>query len=590
MIFNWFDRSGSLKPSTDDYIPFPLIIDPYEQINYEENANPKAKIGFVLFYPFQYYVQKDVYKHLKNNAEFIIDLGVFYPVKQPRELIESIISLLKKEGVFFRILYHDDYKHARYLERFFSKYGALVSQWKRGCMKLDCIRDIKKIHLPYGAGKDITTFGFWKSCFDLILAYGKRDHAVYSLYTKSKIVGNPKFDDWFSDRKKINKLANLNIDGRKKTVLYLPTHSDLCSIEYIAEELGQISQKYNVIAKLHYYTSHEEPERIELLEKGGITILKDDCDLLDLLSIADAVLSDNSSAIFDAILADKPVIATDFWSDEFIDLEHSRFKTYRRGISKSLTYSESIEQQLKKTGSIHTVKEPADLAQVVELALKDGEKFKKRRAKIRQELFSFNDGKCGQRAAKEINKFLCSSEFPKRPLVYHLIQDFARSEKEKAAMKKAAKAKKKATINETAVYEIRRNMPNVAWQKTLSVRLPYGCRVLATLNETHGGTKNMFIEVFNIFDELKTKEVCCHIFDALAKEGVSCGAECITLYIMHSQTLEACAELFGAHNLRFAKEVGGEYLDVAYEDLANKKKVGYVTTAYLKDYGVKEQK
>ena len=54
--------------------------------------------------------------------------------------------------------------------------------------------------MTYGAGKELTTFGFWKKEFDLCLSYGDYDHAFFKQLTQSVIVGNPKFDDWFLEK------------------------------------------------------------------------------------------------------------------------------------------------------------------------------------------------------------------------------------------------------------------------------------------------------------------------------------------------------------------------------------------------------
>jgi len=420
------------------------IPDFFEQKRYQDNPNPNAKIGFVLFYPFQFYVQKNVYKHLKEEAEFIVDLGAFFPVEQPEDLINDIISLLKKHNVYYRILYYDDYFYTSYLEDFFSQYEALVSLWVRGCVKLRCNINRKKVHLTYGAGKELITFSLFKRVFDLILAYGSYDHKHFSLYTQSEIVGNPKFDDWFNnefDEELLNTLKN-KLNQNKKTVLYLPTHSDLCSIDDLASQIKKITKDYNVIVKLHYYTPREEPERVKKLQHPNIILLKDDADLLTLLKMSDVVLSDNSSAIFDAILADKPLVVTDFLSKEFLDVEHKRIKQLRRGWAGALTYSGSIEQKIKKEGLVISFKKPKELDSAIEKALQDPIFYKEARKKLRDELFAFQDGGCGQRAAKAIKDLLLLKELPERPILYHALEAFENEVRERSLSQKKQDARK----------------------------------------------------------------------------------------------------------------------------------------------------
>jgi CDP-glycerol glycerophosphotransferase (TagB/SpsB family) len=399
---------------------------PQKQQRYKDNINPNAKIGFIIFYPFQFYVQKNIYKHIKDESEFIVDLGAFFPVEQPVSLIEDIVILLEKHNVFFRILYHEDYFYRKYLENFFSKYKVLVSLWGRGCIKLNCNLDKRKVTMPYGAGKELTTLGLWKREFDLILAYGEKDHNFYSLLTKSQIVGNPKFDDWFEDEIDYAPISSLKkrLDFGKKNVVYLPTHSDLGSIDELADQMKVLTDGYNVLVKLHYYTVREEKERIEKLRHEKIILLNDDTDLLPLLKLADVIVSDNSSAIFDVILADKPIVTTDFLSKEYLDKTHREIKHYRRGTNAAITYSNSIEQRIKRKKQVLVLKSPSELREKIEIALKDDLFYKENRKKIRDQIFSFNDGLCGKRGAQAIENLVKQDQLPEKPLLYHLIDNF----------------------------------------------------------------------------------------------------------------------------------------------------------------------
>jgi CDP-glycerol glycerophosphotransferase (TagB/SpsB family) len=387
---------------------------------YTDNPNPSANVGFIICYPFQFYVYKNIYKHIANS-EFIVDLGVFFPSKQPSELADEIISLLKAKNAKYRILYYSDYYYYSYRESFFSKYDTLVSLWERGCINFACNIEKKKVNLTYGAGKELTQVRPSRRIYDLILTFGQRDHKLFSIYTKAEIVGNPKFDDWFNDDldgKFIEEMRK-KLDDKKKTALYLPTHGDLGSIKQLEEKLGKIAGKYNVIAKIHYFTIREEPELMKELAEKGVIIYEDSADLLPMLKVADVVISDNSSAIFDAILADKPIAVTNFLSDEFLDLEHKKPKMYRRGERGALTYSGSVEQEIKKKELVITIDKPSDLECALEKAAEDESFFKNARREIREELFSFNDGKCGKRAAEEIEKV---KKNKKKPIMFHAIE------------------------------------------------------------------------------------------------------------------------------------------------------------------------
>lgn len=388
---------------------------------FKDNPNPKAKFGFIICYPFQFYVYKNIYKYLEE-AEFIVDLQVFYPVRQPADLVEDLINILTKNKAYFRIFHYEDFPNQSYADNFFSRYTTLVSVWEWNCIKLGCNKDKIKVNLAYGAGKELITIRPSRTMYDVVLSYGERDTKLYSLCTKAVIVGNPKFDDWFNgeiDKEVISEI-NQKIDRSKRNILYLPTHSDLDSIIELSEELKKLSSSYNVIVKLHYHTVRDEKHKVDILRHKNIILLNDDYDLLPLLNISDIVISDNSSAIFDVILADKPIVVTDFLSADYFDTAHQKPRQYRRSSNaQPLTYSGSIEQIVKKEKLVPVIKKPEELENAIQRVISDPAPYPENRKKLREELFSFNDGRCGQRAAKEVEK---AHEYKnlEKPILYHV--------------------------------------------------------------------------------------------------------------------------------------------------------------------------
>lgn len=392
-------------------------------------SNPKATIGFVIYYPFQFYVYKNVYKELIHDAEFIIDCGIFHPSEAIGEsILEAIVRLLEENNCAYRVLTYNDYKYRLYLESFFKKYTCLISVWERGCMMLEATQNIVKINTTYGAGKELNTVRPSRAIYDLILAYGKRDAALFSYYTNVEIVGNPRFDDWFTNTVDMSSVRTLRqkLDKEKKTILYLPTHGDLSSIDYLAKDLYRLGGSFNVIAKTHYYTTREEPDRVKKLTNEKILLLEDDIDQLPLLALADVVLSDNSSAIFDAILADKPLLVSDYLSKEYLDEDHKELKKTLRGLQGAATYSESIEQIIKRDGRVHTLKEGDLLEEKIEEVLKDNLFDKNNRQNLRNELFSYTDGTAAKRAAEAIKTQIQKGTLQTRPILFHAFEAYKR--------------------------------------------------------------------------------------------------------------------------------------------------------------------
>jgi hypothetical protein len=388
-----------------------------------DKQNPKASIGFVLHYPFHYFVYKNIYKHIEEISEFIVDMGAF-SVEQPPELLSEIILLLEKEKVFYRVLNFSDYYYKKYLSSFFKKYNLLVSVWESGCIAIQATKELKKVHVTYGAGKELTFLRPSQSIYDITLDFGERSANLHSYFSYPVITGNAKFDDWFNntlDEKELSLIED-KLDKNKKTILYLPTHGDLSSVDKITPELITLSKKYNIIVKLHYYISREEPDRLKKLTYKNFLTYNDDFDLLLLLKKADVVLSDNSSAIFDAILADKPILATDYLSNDFLDRKHLERKIYRRGTIGALTYSNSIEQRIKRNGEILTITKNGELENKIMKALEDNDEFKKNRRKIKDELFSFNDGGCGKRGADAILELIQKEVRNQKTIMHHAME------------------------------------------------------------------------------------------------------------------------------------------------------------------------
>jgi hypothetical protein len=396
---------------------------------YPQNPNPRAKIGFVLIFPFFYHIHKNIYKHVRKDAEFIIDVGGFHSTGKAEEILQELIHILQQNSAHYRILFHEDYFNDTYLKKFVSKYQALVSPWEfRGIMQSETTLGIKKINTPYGAAKELGKLRPTRGMFDLIFASGPREEKLYSYYTRAEIIGVPRFDGWFNktlDKKFIQEVRK-KLDPKKKTVLHLPTHSDLAETHGLVEEIGALSNEFNVITKLHYITLRSNTEvEAKFRTQKNILVFRDDVDLVCLLELADVVLADNSSAIFDAILADKPVLVSNFINAEYFDEGHRKARAEnKRGKTFALTYSQSIEQEVKAKGMIPVFRTKKALRSALRTTLKDPYQYKKNRKDIRKELFSFNDGKSGKRAATLIRQLLKEKRPRQRPIMYHAIRAY----------------------------------------------------------------------------------------------------------------------------------------------------------------------
>lgn len=386
-----------------------------------DNEKEKKDIAFIIYYPFQWFVYKNIYKYLKDRSIFIVDVSL-YDSNDGIPTLKAIISILEENNVPYKILNREDFLLHKYLEVFFEHYKVLVSVWELGCMRIRATSNILKVCVNYGAGKELVMLRPTRGMYDLILSYGDHDTRMFSLSTTTIPIGNPKFDDFYAGSLDTVLIKKLNINPHKKTLLYLPTHSDLSSFREVAPKLLELKNKYNIIVKIHYFTEREESDFIKNNSFDGISFLKDDADLTTLLSLCDLAISDNSSAIFDVIQADKPVLVADFWDTESLDNTHKQPRFYKRGITGALTYSDSIEQTIKKEKKVATFSLSSEIEVAIEQAFLNDEIYAVHRRELQKELFSYRDAQCGKRGADAILQLLNGKIILKKGILFHANQ------------------------------------------------------------------------------------------------------------------------------------------------------------------------
>jgi glycosyltransferase involved in cell wall biosynthesis len=380
--------------------------------NFKERPRRNARIAFIITRPFHYYIYKNIYAHLPE-AEYVIDFaGMKAEHENSHAELRRLTAFLQEEGVHYRI-----YDLSRVLpENFFKQYTILVCHYPLYVLELPCNKDKKKVRVMYGHAKDLYNFGSWLHQFDLALNFGPYSNRMIGAFTRAEIMGNPRFDDWFSGKITENTVAYLRkrLDPNKKTLLYMPTHSELSSLEFAATAIAQLTGSYNLIIKYHPLSLTAETERLETFRR---TIAKydpnakpiwvdDTIDNQHLLFVADAVISDNSGAVFDALLVDKPLILLDCLPENFLEKENWHIKKVSRNAwLRPYLYDGSIDQRIKREPELQigeVVKKADQLPSAVAAALNSEKKFDAARKKLRRELFSFNDGNCGKRAARLI--------------------------------------------------------------------------------------------------------------------------------------------------------------------------------------------
>lgn len=211
-------------------------------------------------------------------------------------------------------------------------------------------------------------------------------------------IGVPKLDTLFwknyYNRKTI--LDNLGLDPDKKTVLFAPSYRPSC-IPFLKTSIEKISEKYNLIIKLHPYSwggkyaSKSQSSMYEKLVKQNpniVLIPKEDFDFHPYMYASDTVISDTSSALAICLAIGKVGIVADF---EYPRMKHS---------DGMPIVSEEPGDYLK--GVFVHMQDPSQLMKCVDKALFPSQNHIDKLLKHRDYYFTGLDGNAGVRAKEVI--------------------------------------------------------------------------------------------------------------------------------------------------------------------------------------------
>lgn len=204
--------------------------------------------------------------------------------------------------------------------------------------------------------------------YDGVLLYNYEESEYLSAYCKTFLIGNLKFKNF---SKKQNDMGN------KKRILYLPTYGKSSDIDCTINLVEKLRKKYVVYIKAHHGTDFlkEEKFKTELLKKSCDLYFDSSQNIIDLLSEADLVLSDNSGAIFDSIYAGVPVVI--FSKDVNRNKINDDFNTK--------------QFELVKNGIIPYTSDPSDIEKIIKEGLENS--TLKKQMKYRDENFYCPDDK-----------------------------------------------------------------------------------------------------------------------------------------------------------------------------------------------------
>jgi len=344
------------------------------------------KIGFIVWNPFMVYHMKSIAEKLKNSHFLVLDY---------QKNIKVLNLFGDNPNEFFNAEYHvikpKDFKELDGI------YDAVICP--NPFPGIEFLNRTKCIGMQYSMAKDRYVNGAWRAMFDMTMTYGKYSAERINHFCSVSMVGNPRFEKWFSENT-AHQIEDYSIplDVNKATLLYLPTWGEFSSVDRFLDSIKELSDEYNVLIKMHHKTdTHESARKKDITARKFLRFFGAMDDLLPLLKYTDIILSDYSGAIFDAIYVKKPVILLQ--------------EDPQSLVGKKFGF-ESIEfSQRDSIGPV--VHSPSELRSIVKKVKNKEIDFTNLNAELRKDIFEY-DKDTGLIASKAIIDFINNP--PERPL------------------------------------------------------------------------------------------------------------------------------------------------------------------------------
>lgn len=261
------------------------------------------------------------------------------------------------------------------------------------------------VFLDHGVGTKYCNYPLACETFDLVLIEGTYRQKMLATelphyQDKIKCVGFSKLDSLMSDNseRKIFLLAKYQLDNNKKTILYAPTFFP-SSIEKMTKNFPENFSNCNVIIKPHYLSFERKAykKQRQLFQHwanfdncylAGIN----DYNLTDFIGLCDIMISDESSAIFEAVALDKPVVV-----NRFLKLRWTYYLNPKK-LYKRLDAGIESYRQVGYNPEDYTA-----MCKYVEEALNSPQLHKAKRQQVAKEICGVVDGNVSQRIFELLN-------------------------------------------------------------------------------------------------------------------------------------------------------------------------------------------
>lgn len=257
--------------------------------------------------------------------------------------------------------------------------------------------------MQHGIGPKSCYYNVSAFPFDVRFVEGRdRLARLQATYPQGTFVntGFAKLDPLFRRREAPLSLSALLLDPDKPTVLYAPTFFP-SSVEVFPADWPAHLPHLNIIVKPHFFSLtkpnyHNQRARFATWSKyDNVHIAHvSDFDLLPFMGVADVMLSDASSAIFEFAALDKPAIWCDF----------SRTRWSYWGLLK-FRLKKRLDPDLKLFHRLaHRASSPLNANSLIDYCLANSEEKHAERQRFTEQMVGKTDGKCSERIADYLLK------------------------------------------------------------------------------------------------------------------------------------------------------------------------------------------
>jgi len=222
-----------------------------------------------------------------------------------------------------------------------------------------------------------------------------RTERLKEMYPKQNFVdtGYAKLDPIVNGEMNSLQPSAWGLDNSKKTILYAPTFYP-SSIECLPKSLPEEFSEYNVILKPHYFSlankKYQKQKRLlELWGEADNVYLAglDEVNIIPFMAVADVLISDASSTLFEFTALNKPVVWCDFY----------KLRWGYRGLLK-FRFKKRMDEDLYKYANIAIhAKTYQELKACVDSQIQAPDAFAQQRQQYTLALAGKVDGQCSKR-------------------------------------------------------------------------------------------------------------------------------------------------------------------------------------------------